>query len=64
MLDAIQSKQERTIEYLAKVYNVPESIFKELTRLFQTTESMIQDCMTFSKEQEDPYKSLDEGKVS
>lgn len=64
MLDAIQHKQERTIEYLAKVYNVPESVFKELTRLFQITESMIQDSMTFSKEQEDSYKSLDEGKAS
>ncbi|MCH7292299.1 hypothetical protein MMP65_12615 [Acinetobacter sp. ANC 3926] len=64
MLDAIQHKQERTIEYLAKVYNVPESVFRELTRLFQITESMIQDSMTFSKEQEDSYKSLDEGKAS
>ncbi|WP_445405017.1 hypothetical protein [Acinetobacter vivianii] len=64
MLDAIQHKQERTIEYLAKVYNVPESVFKELTRLFQITESMIQDSMTFSKEQEDSYKSLNEGKAS
>ncbi len=64
MLDAIQHKQERTIEYVAKVYNVPESVFKELTRLFQITESMIQDSMTFSKEQEDSYKSLDEGKAS
>ncbi|ENU91584.1 hypothetical protein F971_02676 [Acinetobacter vivianii] len=64
MLDAIQHKQERTIEYLAKVYNVPEFVFKELTRLFQITESMIQDSMTFSKEQEDSYKSLNEGKAS
>lgn len=64
MLDAIQHKQERTIEYLAKVYNVPDSVFKELTRLFQITESMIQDSMTFSKEQEDSYKSLNEGKAS
>ncbi|MFW1838027.1 hypothetical protein ACG9XS_05490 [Acinetobacter gyllenbergii] len=64
MLDAIQHKQERTIEYVGKVYNVPESVFKELTRLFQITESMIQDSMTFSKEQEDSYKSLDEGNAS
>ena len=64
MLDAIQYKQERTIEYVAKVYNVPESVFKELTRLFQITESMIQDSMAFSKEQEDSYKSLDKGKAS
>lgn len=41
MLDTIQYKQEPTIEYVGKVYNVPESIFKELTRLFQITESMI-----------------------
>ncbi|NNP69909.1 hypothetical protein [Acinetobacter sp. Ac_5812] len=64
MLDAIQYKQERTIEYLAKVYNVPESVFKEMIRLFRITESMIQDSMTFSKEQEDSYKSLDEEKAS
>lgn len=64
MLDAIQHKQERTIEYVGKVYNVPESVFKELTRLFQITESMVQDSMTFSKEQEDSYKSLNEGKTS
>ena len=64
MLDAIQYKQERTIEYLAKVYNVPESVFKEMIRLFRITESMIQDSMAFSKEQEDSYKSLDEEKAS
>lgn len=58
MLDAIQNKQERTIEYLSKVYNVPESVFKELTRLFQITNSMIQDSLEFSKSQEDAYKIL------
>ncbi|MEN4981563.1 hypothetical protein [Acinetobacter modestus] len=57
MLDAIQNKQERTIEYLCKVYNVPESVFKELTRLFQITNSMVQDSLEFSKEQEDSYHS-------
>lgn len=57
MLDAIQHKQERTIEYVGKVYNVPESVFKELIRLFRITESMIQDSMTFSKEQEDHYQA-------
>lgn len=57
MLDAIQNKQERTIEYLAKVYNVPESVFKEITRLFQITNSMIEDSLEFSKSQEDTYKS-------
>ena len=64
MLGAIHNKQERIIEHVGKVYNVPESVFKELTRLFQITESMIQDSMTFSKEQEDSYKSLNEGKAS
>lgn len=58
LLDAIQSKQERTIEYLSKVYNVPESVFKELIRLFQITNSMIQDSLEFSKSQEDAYKIL------
>ncbi|MFW2057645.1 hypothetical protein F4U02_04775 [Acinetobacter haemolyticus] len=58
LLDAIQSKQERTIEYLGKVYNVPESVFKELIRLFQITNSMIQDSLEFSKSQEDAYKIL------
>ncbi|PKF33404.1 hypothetical protein [Acinetobacter proteolyticus] len=57
MLDAIQHKQERTIEYVGKVYNVPESVFKELIRLFRITESMIQDSMTFSKEQEGHYQA-------
>ena len=57
MLDAIQNKQERTIEYLSKVYNVPESVFQELTRLFQITNSMIEDSLEFSKSQEDTYKS-------
>lgn len=57
MLDAIQHKQERTIEYVAKVYNVPESVFKELTRLFQITEGMIQDSLEFSKKQEDHYQA-------
>lgn len=57
MLDAIQNKQERTIEYLAKVYNVPESVFKELTRLFQITNSMIEDSLEFSKSQEDHYQA-------
>lgn len=58
ILDAIQNKQERTIEYLSKVYNVPESVFKELIRLFQITNSMIQDSLEFSKSQEDAYKIL------
>lgn len=57
MLDAIQNKQERTIEYLAKVYNVPESVFKELTRLFQITNSMIEDSLEFSKSQENHYQT-------
>lgn len=57
MLDAIQHKQDRTIEYVGKVYNVPESVFKELIRLFRITESMIQDSMTFSKAQEDQYQA-------
>lgn len=64
MLDAIQNKQERTIEYLTKVYNVPESVFKELTRLFQITNSMIQDSLEFSKSQEDSYKNSEEIKAS
>ncbi|ENV37477.1 hypothetical protein F959_01600 [Acinetobacter venetianus RAG-1 = CIP 110063] len=55
MLDAIQNKHERTIEYLSKVYNVPESVFKELTRLFQITNSMIEDSLEFSKSQENHY---------
>ncbi|NNP75543.1 hypothetical protein A7P54_03800 [Acinetobacter sp. Ac_3412] len=57
MLDAIQHKQERTIEYVGKVYNVPESVFKELIRLFHITESMIQDSLEFSKKQEDHYQA-------
>ena len=57
MLDAIQNKQERTIEYLSKVYNVPESVFKELTRLFQITNSMIEDSLEFSKSQENHYQT-------
>ncbi|WP_032812694.1 hypothetical protein [Acinetobacter proteolyticus] len=57
MLGAIQCKQERVIEYVGKVYNVPESVFKELTRLFQITEGMIQDSLEFSKKQEDHYQA-------
>lgn len=57
MLGAIQCKQERVIEYVGKVYNVPESVFKELIRLFHITESMIQDSLEFSKKQEDHYQA-------
>ncbi|KKW79069.1 MULTISPECIES: hypothetical protein [Acinetobacter] len=64
MLDAIQNKHERTMEYLNKVYNVPESVFKELTRLFQITNSMIEDSLEFSKSQEDTYKNSEEIKAS
>ncbi|MCH7333828.1 hypothetical protein [Acinetobacter modestus] len=64
MLDAIQNKHERTMEYLNKVYNVPESVFKELTRLFQITDSMIKDSLEFSKSQEDSYKNAEEIKAS
>ncbi|ENX01668.1 hypothetical protein F900_01428 [Acinetobacter modestus] len=64
MLDAIQNKHERTMEYLNKVYNVPESVFKELTRLFHITNSMIEDSLEFSKSQEDTYKNSEEIKAS
>lgn len=64
MLDVIQNKHERTMEYLNKVYNVPESVFKELTRLFQITNSMIEDSLEFSKSQEDTYKNSEEIKAS
>ncbi|QHH95410.1 hypothetical protein FPL18_17015 [Acinetobacter gyllenbergii] len=56
MLDAIQNKHERMIEHLTQIYGVPESVFKELTRLFHITESMIQDSLEFSKAQEDHYQ--------
>jgi len=52
------------MEYLNKVYNVPESVFKELTRLFQITNSMIEDSLDFSKSQEDTYKNSEEIKAS
>ncbi|USA55542.1 hypothetical protein NDN13_05235 [Acinetobacter sp. C32I] len=63
MLDAIQHKQERVIEYVGKVYNVPESVFKELTRLFQITEGMIQDSLEFSKKQEMEFQQQGDHKV-
>lgn len=56
MLDAIRHRHEKTVEYLQKVYNVPEAVFKDIKRLFQITDSLIDGNLEFSKSQEDQYQ--------
>ncbi|MHA3098399.1 hypothetical protein [Acinetobacter brisouii] len=61
MLDAIHNKHDKIVEYVQSVYNVPESVFKELKRLFHITDGLIQESMEFSKTQEDQYQQEYDG---
>lgn len=56
MIGAVRYLCEKNIEYVGKVYDVPESVFQELKRIFNITEGLIQDSLEFSKAQEDSYK--------
>lgn len=56
MVGAVRHLCEKNIEYLSKVYDVPESVFQELKRIFNITEGLIQESLEFSKTQEDSYK--------
>lgn len=56
MIGAVRHLCEKNIEYVGKVYDVPESVFQELKRIFNITEGLIQDSLEFSKAQEDSYK--------
>ncbi|MCH7353829.1 hypothetical protein MMP61_02025 [Acinetobacter sp. NIPH 1958] len=56
MIGAVRHLCDKNIEYVGKVYDVPESVFQELKRVFNITEGLIQDSLEFSKAQEDSYK--------
>ncbi|ENU91617.1 hypothetical protein F971_02709 [Acinetobacter vivianii] len=56
MIGAVRHLCEKNIEYVGEVYDVPESVFQELKRIFNITEGLIQDSLEFSKAHEDSYK--------
>ncbi|WP_445403244.1 hypothetical protein [Acinetobacter vivianii] len=56
MIGALRHLCEKNIEYLSKVYDVPESVFQELKRIFNIIEGLIQESLEFSKTREDSYK--------
>lgn len=56
MIGAVRHLCDKNIEYVSKVYDVPDSVFQELKRIFNITEGLIQDSLEFSKAREDSYK--------
>ncbi len=56
MIDAIRNNHEKTAEYLKKVYNVPDTVFSDMKRLFAIVEGLVSDNLEFSKSQEDAYQ--------
>lgn len=57
MLDAISSKYNTTAEYIQKVYNVPESVFKDFKRLIGITNTLLDESIEFSKTQKEQYQA-------
>lgn len=57
MLNAVQSEHEKMIEYLQKVYAIPESVFRDSKRLIRITGELIDQSLEFSQGQENQYKS-------
>ncbi|WP_047429185.1 hypothetical protein [Acinetobacter sp. neg1] len=56
MIGAVRNLCEKKIQYINKVYDVPESVFLELKRIFNIIDGLIQEFLEFSKAQEDSYK--------
>lgn len=56
MIDAIRNNHEKTAEYVKKVYNVPDTVFSDMKRLFAIIEGLVSDNLEFSKSQEDAYQ--------
>ena len=56
MIGAVRHLCDKNIEYVGKVYDVPESVFQELKRIFNIMDGLIQESLEFSKAQEDSYK--------
>ncbi len=49
MIGAVRHLCEKNIEYVGKVYDVPDSVFQELKRVFNITEGLIQESLEFSR---------------
>jgi hypothetical protein len=57
MISAIRHLCEKNIQYIHKVYDVPESVFQELKRIFNIIDGLIQESLEFSKAQEYSYQN-------
>lgn len=56
MIGAVRHLCNKNIEYVGKVYDVPDSVFQELRRVFNIMDGLIQESLEFSKAQEDSYR--------
>lgn len=56
MIGAVRYICDKNIEYVGKVYDVPDSVFQEMKRVFNIMDGLIQESLEFSKAQEDSYK--------
>ncbi|MDH0562880.1 hypothetical protein [Acinetobacter courvalinii] len=56
MIGAVRHLYEKNIEYLSKVYEVPESVFQELKRILNIIDGLIQDSLEFSKAHEESIR--------
>lgn len=57
MLTAIDSEHEKNMEYLQRVHNIPEAIFRDLKRLIGITGTMLDRSLEFIEDQESHYKN-------
>ncbi|WP_394671129.1 hypothetical protein [uncultured Acinetobacter sp.] len=56
MIDAMRNNHEKTADYVKKVYNVPDTVFSDMKRLFVVIKGLVSDNSEFSKSQEDAYQ--------
>ncbi|WP_288397369.1 hypothetical protein [uncultured Acinetobacter sp.] len=56
MIDAMRNNHEKTADYVKKVYNVPDTVFSDMKRLFAVVKGLVSDNSEFSKSQEDAYQ--------
>lgn len=49
MIGAVRHLCDKNIEYVSKVYDVPDSVFQELKRIFNIMDGLIQESLEFSK---------------
>ena len=57
MLTVIRSEFKKNIEYVQRVYKIPDPIFSDLERLINITNVLINQSLEFSQEQENHYRN-------